>query len=84
LNTRPPGGSGRRHRPQPDNQRRRRARRSGRKPAFDYDTYRRRNVVERGINRLTRWRGLTTLYEKRTAGYRAMVVIAATMIWLDQ
>jgi transposase len=32
----------------------------GRKSAFDTETYRRRNVVERCVNRLTQWRGITT------------------------
>jgi transposase len=42
----------------------------------------RHQVVERCINRLKQWRGLATRYEKRTANYRALVVIAALMIWL--
>ena len=70
--------------PARDDQRARRALRPGRKPVFDREVYRRRNVVERGINRLKQWRGLATRYEKRAASYRAMVVIAATMIWLGQ
>ena len=45
-------------------------------------TYRRRNVVERCVNRLKQWRGIATRYEKRAVNYRAMVVIAALMIWL--
>jgi len=44
--------------------------------------YARRNVVERCNNRLKQWRGLATRYEKRSANYRAMVVIASIMIWL--
>lgn len=43
----------------------------------------RRNVVERCINRLKQWRGLATRYEKRALNYRAMVVLAAIVIWLD-
>ena len=69
--------------PERDDQRARRANRPGRKPGFDRAIYRRRNVVERGINRLKQWRGIATRYEKRAASYRAMVVIAATMMWLD-
>ena len=64
-------------------QRARRAHRRGRKPAFNRATYRRRNVVERCVNRLKQWRGIATRYEKRAATYRAMVVIAAIMIWLS-
>jgi transposase len=70
--------------PERDDQRARRAHRPGRKPAFDRATYRRRNVVERCVNRLKQWRGIATRFEKRAANYRAMVVLAALMIWLGQ
>jgi transposase len=59
--------------PTRSNQRRRR---------FDADTYRRRNVVERCVNRLKQFRGVATRYEKRAANIRAMVVIASIVIWL--
>jgi transposase len=49
---------------------------------FDKDTYRRRNIVERLINRLKHYRGLATRYEKRADNYRAMWLIAATLEWL--
>ena len=39
-------------------------------------------MVERCVNRLKQWRGIATRYEKRASNYRAMVVIAALMIWL--
>ena len=68
--------------PERRDQRARRATRPGRKPSFDRAVYRRRNVVERCINRLKQWRGIATRFEKRAANYRAMVVIAATMIWI--
>ncbi len=42
--------------------RRRCGHRGGRPPAFDPNTYRRRNVVERCINRLKQWRGIATRY----------------------
>jgi transposase len=61
----------------------RRAARPGRPLAFDRAVYARRNVVERCINRLKQWRGLATRYEKRAANYRAMVVIASLVIWLE-
>jgi transposase len=50
--------------------------------AFDADAYRRRNVVERCINRLKQWRGVATRYQKRTLNYRARVVISALLILL--
>ena len=60
-----------------------RATRPGRPLVFDKAIYARRNVVERCINRLKQWRGLATRYEKRAVNYRAMVVIASIVIWLD-
>ncbi len=63
-------------------QRQAQGRRGGRPPQFDRAAYRRRNVVERCVNRLKQWRGIATRYEKRALNYRAMVVIAAIMIWL--
>jgi transposase len=68
--------------PERDDQRQRRAHRPGRKPAFDRETYRRRNVVERGINRLKQYRTIATRDAKRAANYRAMVVIASILIWI--
>lgn len=50
---------------------------------FEQAVYARRNVVERCINRLKQWRGLATRYEKRAVNYRAMVVIASIVIWLE-
>ena len=44
--------------------------------------YRRRNVVERCVNRLKQWRGIATRFEKRAANYRAVVIIASLIIWL--
>lgn len=70
--------------PERDDQRKRRACTPGRKPRFRKDTYRRRNVVERCINRLKRWRDFATLFDKRSANYRAMIVVASIMIWLKQ
>jgi transposase len=70
--------------PERADQRARRAGRPGRKPIFSKAVYRRRNVVERGINRLKQWRGIATRYDKRGVNYRAMVVVASLMIWLGQ
>ena len=63
-------------------QRRAKGRRGGRPPAFDRAAYRRRNVMERCVNRLKQWRGIATRYEKRALNYRALVVIGAIMLWL--
>jgi transposase len=68
--------------PERKDQKERRAGRPGRRPGLDREAYRRRNVVERCVNRLKQWRGVATRYEKRAANYRAMVVIAALMMWL--
>jgi transposase len=51
-------------------------------PRFDRAVYRERNVVERLINRLKRYRRLATRYEKRAANYLAMWTIAAILDWL--
>jgi transposase len=68
--------------PERSDQRQRRERRGGEAPGFDAELYRRRNAVERCVNRLKRWRAVATRYEKRAANYRAVVVIASLMIWL--
>ncbi|GHD95969.1 hypothetical protein GCM10010508_62860 [Streptomyces naganishii JCM 4654] len=47
--------------------------RGGRPPAFDRDTYKRRNVVERCFNKLKQWRGIATRYDKTTESYQAAV-----------
>lgn len=59
--------------------RKRAERRSGR---FDRAAYRERNVVERLINRLKQYRRIATRYEKRACNYRAMLTIAAIVLWL--
>jgi transposase len=70
--------------PERRDQRQRRGQRPGRPPAFDAAAYRRRNVVERCVNRLKQWRAVATRFEKRALNYRALVVIAALLIWLDR
>lgn len=70
--------------PERRDQRARRRHRRGRKPAFDPLAYKRRNVVERCINRLKQCRGLATRDEKRALNYRALVVIAALLLWLPR
>jgi DDE family transposase len=53
-------------------------RRSG---SFDKEAYRQRNLVERLINRLKQFRRVATRHEKRAENYRAMLTIAAIVIW---
>lgn len=68
--------------PERSDQRERREKRPGRKPGFDKETYRRRNVVERCVNKLKQWRAIATRYDKRAVNYRAGVIVASLMIWL--
>ncbi len=53
-----------------------------RRGRFDKAIYRLRNRVERLINRMKQFRRLATRYEKRAENYRAMWVIAATLLWM--
>jgi transposase len=69
--------------PQRRDQRTQRAARPGRPLFFDPTIYARRNVVERCINRFKQWRGLATRYEKRALNYRAMLVLATIVLWLE-
>ena len=56
-------------------------RRSG---PFDRTVYRLRHTVENAIARCKPFRALATRYEKRAEQYRALWVIAMTMIWLRE
>ncbi len=51
--------------------------------SLDRQAYRRRNCIERSMNRLKQFRRLATRYEKRAENYRAMWWIAATRLWLE-
>ncbi len=53
-----------------------------RQPNFDRAAYRRRNLVERLVNRLKQFRRIATRYEKRAANYLAMVHIGMLLLWL--
>lgn len=66
-----------------DQQTQRRARGSdgGRPPAFDKETYKRRNVVERFFNTLKQWRGIATRYDKKALNYRGGVLLAELVHW---
>ena len=71
--------------PEPSDQichRQRRGSRGGRPPAFDAETYRGRNVVERSFNTIKQWRGLATRYDKLAIVYRGAAVLRAITIWL--
>ena len=50
---------------------------------FDKVRYRERNVIERCINRLKQWRRVATRYEKLAANYVAVILIAATMHFVN-
>lgn len=54
----------------------------GRLPAFDTETYRERNVVERAVNKLRGTRAVATRYDKRDFVYRGTIDVAAIRIWL--
>ena len=62
--------------------RKRRGRQGGRPPAFDAETYRGRNVVERSFNTIKQWRGLATRYDKLAIVYRGAAVLRAITVWL--
>ena len=49
---------------------------------FDREKYRERNRVERLINRLKQFRRVATRYEKRAVNYKAMLTLAAILLWL--
>jgi transposase len=49
---------------------------------FDRAAYRRRNLVERLINRLKQNRAIATRYDKLATHYLALLLIASILIWL--
>ncbi|MEV4868638.1 IS5 family transposase [Streptomyces syringium] len=56
--------------------------RGGRPTGFDRERYKKRNTVERAINRLKGFRAVATRYEKRAYIYLGTVTLAALAIWL--
>jgi putative transposase len=66
------------------NNRLRRGSAGGRPPAFDSETYKNRNVIERSFNTHKQWRGIATRYDKHALTYRGAVVLRAITIWLRE
>jgi transposase len=71
--------------PEPSDQKQnrlRRGRKGGRPPAFDPETYKQCNVVERAINKLKAHRAVATRYDKRDYTFRGTIDLASIRIWL--
>ncbi|MFD5478963.1 IS5 family transposase, partial [Streptomyces hawaiiensis] len=56
--------------------------RGGRPPGFDEERYKKRNTIERAINRLKQSRAVATRYDKRGYVYLGTATAAALAIWL--
>ncbi|WP_436845476.1 IS5 family transposase [Streptomyces sioyaensis] len=64
------------------NARLRRGSRGGRPPGFDRERYKKRNTVERAINKLKAFRVVASRYDKRGYVFLGTVTVAALIIWL--
>ena len=53
------------------------------KGSFDKQHYKKRNIVERLINRLKQFRRIATRYEKRASNFAAMITIASIFLFSD-
>ncbi|SRR6266498_3639185 len=58
--------------------------RSNRKTPIEYDreVYKRRNLIERCVNRLKQFRRIATRYEKTARAYLSMLCVAAAKLWI--
>ncbi|MFF4651016.1 IS5 family transposase [Streptomyces sp. NPDC001380] len=56
--------------------------RGGRPPGFDEERYKKRNTVERAINKLKNSRAVATRYDKRGYVFLGTITVAALVIWL--
>ncbi len=56
--------------------------RGGRPAGFDKEMYKRRNEVERTINRLKHSRAVATRYDKRASVFHGTVTVASIRLWL--
>ncbi|GAA3038340.1 hypothetical protein GCM10020229_57030 [Kitasatospora albolonga] len=54
----------------------------GRPPGFDKERYKKRNTVERAINKLKNSRTVATRYGERGYVFLGTVTVAAPVIWL--
>lgn len=60
----------------------RKGQRGGRPPGFDKERYKKRNTVERAINKLKNNRAVATRYDKRGYVFLGTVTSAAVAIWI--
>lgn len=56
--------------------------RGGRPPGFDDERYKKRNTVERAINKLKQARAVATRYDKRGYVFLGTATAATLVIWL--
>ena len=49
---------------------------------YDREAYKRRNLIERCVNRLKQFRRIATRYEKTARAYLSMLCIAAARLWI--